>query len=210
MREPARLPRHRAAQIVVDFSATWCGPCKMISPFFEELSLKYPNLVFLKVDVDACQGVAAECGIAAMPTFQARNVCDARRQGRRGGASWGEGTDLPSPLVCSPDGGHPHAARPAAARRWRYDGWRRGCAPRVGIPGASAPASSLPSLTCSQLTALCCAGVEERRQAGGVRGRQQDKAGGDDCALRGLKLAFRGRWWTLVSVECGHGARRDP
>ena len=41
------------AQIVVDFSATWCGPCRLISPYFDELSAQYPGIIFLKVDVDA-------------------------------------------------------------------------------------------------------------------------------------------------------------
>ena len=40
------------AQIIVDFSATWCGPCRMISPYFEELREAYPSIIFLKVDVD--------------------------------------------------------------------------------------------------------------------------------------------------------------
>jgi len=39
-------------QIVVDFTATWCGPCRVMSPIFVELSKKYPTLIFLKVDVD--------------------------------------------------------------------------------------------------------------------------------------------------------------
>lgn len=42
----------------MDFTATWCGPCKMIAPFFEELSGKYPQLAFFKVDVDGCQARA--------------------------------------------------------------------------------------------------------------------------------------------------------
>ncbi|KAL6035940.1 hypothetical protein STEG23_027762, partial [Scotinomys teguina] len=56
--------------VVVDFSATWCGPCKMIKPFFHSLSEKYSSVVFLEVDVDDCQDVAAECEVKCMPTFQ--------------------------------------------------------------------------------------------------------------------------------------------
>jgi thioredoxin len=56
--------------VVVDFSATWCGPCQMIGPIFVQLSEQYTDMVFLKVDVDANTTVAGECGINAMPTFQ--------------------------------------------------------------------------------------------------------------------------------------------
>lgn len=55
---------------VVDFFATWCGPCRMVSPYFEQLSTEYPDVLFLKVDVDVVEAVAAECEITAMPTFQ--------------------------------------------------------------------------------------------------------------------------------------------
>ncbi|XP_065841460.1 thioredoxin-like protein 1 [Oscarella lobularis] len=55
--------------VVVDFSASWCGPCKQIAPIFAQLSLKYPTAVFLKVDVDECRAVAEQYGIRAMPTF---------------------------------------------------------------------------------------------------------------------------------------------
>ncbi|XP_078532701.1 thioredoxin-like [Lissotriton helveticus] len=55
--------------VVVDFTATWCGPCKMIAPFFEKLSNDYPDVVFLKVDVDDAQDVAQHCDIKCMPTF---------------------------------------------------------------------------------------------------------------------------------------------
>lgn len=44
-----------ACQVLVDFSATWCGPCQMIGPYFGQLSTEFPNLVFLKIDVDACE-----------------------------------------------------------------------------------------------------------------------------------------------------------
>ncbi|KAF1799864.1 PITH domain-containing protein [Mucor lusitanicus] len=56
--------------VVVDFFATWCQPCKMISPFYAQLSTKYPQVVFAKVDVDQVKEVAAACKVTSMPTFQ--------------------------------------------------------------------------------------------------------------------------------------------
>uniref|UniRef100_A0A7N8X6T2 Thioredoxin n=1 Tax=Mastacembelus armatus TaxID=205130 RepID=A0A7N8X6T2_9TELE len=57
--------------VVVDFSATWCGPCKKIAPEYEDLSKKpeNKNVVFLKVDVDEAEDVSTDCGISCMPTF---------------------------------------------------------------------------------------------------------------------------------------------
>jgi len=55
--------------VVVDFHATWCGPCKMIAPHLEEMSKTMDDVVFLKVDVDDCEDIAAEYKITAMPTF---------------------------------------------------------------------------------------------------------------------------------------------
>jgi thioredoxin 1 len=46
-----------------------CGPCKFIGPVFEKLSEENPEAVFVKVDVDDADDVAAKCGIQAMPTF---------------------------------------------------------------------------------------------------------------------------------------------
>lgn len=41
-----------SVQVVANFSASWCGPCRMIAPLYAELSEKYPSLIFLTVDVD--------------------------------------------------------------------------------------------------------------------------------------------------------------
>jgi len=54
---------------VVDFYATWCGPCKQIAPFVQKLSNDFPENNFIKVDVDELSDIAAEFGVRAMPTF---------------------------------------------------------------------------------------------------------------------------------------------
>ena len=56
--------------VVVDYFATWCGPCRNIAPFVEELSRKYPQVKFLKVDSDKVQDVCSERRISSLPTFQ--------------------------------------------------------------------------------------------------------------------------------------------
>ncbi|KAK4689439.1 thioredoxin 1, partial [Tremellales sp. Uapishka_1] len=56
--------------VIVDFWATWCGPCKMISPHFVKLADKYPGATFIKVDVEEAPEIAQEAAIRAMPTFK--------------------------------------------------------------------------------------------------------------------------------------------
>lgn len=55
--------------VVVDFFATWCGPCKAMAPKFQKFSETYTKATFIKVDVDEVPEVASECEIKAMPTF---------------------------------------------------------------------------------------------------------------------------------------------
>ena len=55
---------------IIDFYATWCGPCKRLSPMLEELQAEYGDqIVIYKVDVDKEQELAAVFGIRAMPTM---------------------------------------------------------------------------------------------------------------------------------------------
>ncbi|RLV89088.1 Thioredoxin-1 [Spathaspora sp. JA1] len=55
--------------VVVDFFATWCGPCKMIAPLLEKFSSEYPQVKFLKVDVDQFGSIAQEYEVTSMPTI---------------------------------------------------------------------------------------------------------------------------------------------
>ena len=56
--------------VVVDFSASWCMPCKMIAPVFEEMAGEFADsCTFLKVDVDETPEIAEKYQVMAMPTF---------------------------------------------------------------------------------------------------------------------------------------------
>ncbi|OMO55090.1 Thioredoxin [Corchorus olitorius] len=55
--------------LVIDFTATWCGPCKRMEPILEEYANIYADVQFIKIDVDMLADVAREFRVDAMPTF---------------------------------------------------------------------------------------------------------------------------------------------
>ena len=54
---------------LIDFYATWCGPCKMIAPVVESIEKEFPEVEFFKFDVDKEIEIAAHYGIRTIPAF---------------------------------------------------------------------------------------------------------------------------------------------
>jgi thioredoxin len=57
--------------VLVDFWASWCGPCRQFAPVFEQASQDHPDIVFGKVDTEAEQSLAAAAQITSIPTLMA-------------------------------------------------------------------------------------------------------------------------------------------
>jgi thioredoxin 1 len=55
--------------VLLDFWASWCGPCRTFGPIYEQVSEEHPDLVFGKVDTEAEQQLAGEFGIRSIPTL---------------------------------------------------------------------------------------------------------------------------------------------
>ncbi|MCH81240.1 thioredoxin h2 [Trifolium medium] len=55
--------------VVIDFSATWCGPCRFIEPLIHAMADEFTDVEFIKIDVDELSDVAKEFNVEAMPTF---------------------------------------------------------------------------------------------------------------------------------------------
>ena len=55
--------------VLVDFFATWCGPCKMLSPVLERVADKHSDIKVVKVDVDKAPDLAARYGVMGVPTM---------------------------------------------------------------------------------------------------------------------------------------------
>lgn len=55
--------------VIVDFWATWCGPCQFMSPIFEKTAKKYKTIRFARVNVDNAPGISQKYGVYSIPTF---------------------------------------------------------------------------------------------------------------------------------------------
>ena len=60
----------KSGVVVVDFWATWCGPCLRFAPTFEKMDNEMSDVSFYKVDVDVLSDVTEQQGISCMPTFK--------------------------------------------------------------------------------------------------------------------------------------------
>ena len=81
--------------VVIDFFATWCGPCKRIAPTFEKLADSLTSIVFLKVDVDESPEIVNQFDISSMPTFVfLKNGTEVKRVEGADMAALEEGFDL--------------------------------------------------------------------------------------------------------------------
>lgn len=61
---------HSSVPVLVDFSATWCGPCQKMAPLIDELASEYDGKAkIVKVDVDNSQDLATKYGVMSVPTI---------------------------------------------------------------------------------------------------------------------------------------------
>lgn len=65
------IAQSKKVPVLVDFYATWCGPCMMLKPLLEKLAKEYKEkFILAKVDVDKCSGLAEKYGIMSIPAVK--------------------------------------------------------------------------------------------------------------------------------------------
>jgi len=65
-----QLEQLRQAELVVlDFYASWCGPCKIFAPIFESVAARFPEIPFVKVDIDKAKMLAKAARVRSVPTI---------------------------------------------------------------------------------------------------------------------------------------------
>ena len=71
--EQVKQLQSQGKKILVDYWATWCGPCKQLIQKLEKIEEQYPNIIFVKVDVDQNTDYTIEQGIRSVPTVMIFN-----------------------------------------------------------------------------------------------------------------------------------------
>lgn len=59
----------KGEKVLVDFFATWCGPCNRLTPIIEKVSEEHPEVTVIKIDVDEAPEVAEKYGVRSIPTL---------------------------------------------------------------------------------------------------------------------------------------------
>ncbi|HHW69034.1 MAG TPA: thioredoxin [Tenericutes bacterium] len=59
----------KGEKVLVDFFATWCGPCRMLAPVLDEIAEERSGVSIVKVDIDKCEEIARQFGVMSVPTL---------------------------------------------------------------------------------------------------------------------------------------------